>query len=57
MLDPVMNLWDVAALIPVISEAGGRITEWSGNAAPRTSAVATNGILHKAVLALLDEHR
>ena len=50
MLDPVMSLWDVAALYPVITEAGGRITTWSGEDRVGDSSVATNGRLHAAVL-------
>ena len=53
MLDPEMNLWDVAALYPVITEAGGRITTWEGEPGPGASAVATNSLLHEAVLASL----
>jgi len=53
MLDPVMNLWDVAALKPVITEAGGRLTTWSGSEAIGDSAVATNGILHATMLEAL----
>ena len=30
MTDPVMNLWDRAALVPIIEGAGGRITDWQG---------------------------
>jgi len=55
MLDPDMNHWDVAALYPVITEAGGRITTWSGDERPGASAIATNGILHQAVLELFNE--
>jgi len=55
-LDPVMNVWDCAALLPVVEEAGGRFTDWSGR---RTihggEAVASNGALHAEVLALLRE--
>ncbi len=50
MLDPVMNLWDVAALFPVITEAGGRITTWEGEDRVGESAVATNGALHAAIM-------
>ena len=53
-LDPVMNLWDTAALLPVVTEAGGRLTDWQGtptHTAPE--ALATNGILHDQVLATL----
>ena len=55
MLDPVMNHWDVAALYPVITEAGGRFTTWDGSAAIGDSAVATNGALHTTVLEALRE--
>jgi len=53
-LDPVMNVWDCAALLPIVEEAGGRFTDWSGR---RTihggEAVATNGSLHDEVVGLL----
>jgi fructose-1,6-bisphosphatase/inositol monophosphatase family enzyme len=32
MVDPFLNLWDAAALQPVIEEAGGVFADWSGNA-------------------------
>ncbi len=32
MVDPVMNVWDAAALQPVLEEAGGAYTDWSGRA-------------------------
>ena len=55
-LDPIMNIWDCAALLPIVEEAGGRFTDWSGR---RTidggEAVATNGFLHGDVLDLLRE--
>ncbi len=46
--------WDVAALVPVVREAGGRITTVTG-ADPLTddSILATNGLLHDRVLAAL----
>lgn len=51
MLDPVMNVWDCAALLPVIEEAGGTFTDWQGR---RTihggNAVATNGLLFEQVM-------
>jgi histidinol-phosphatase len=53
-LDPVMNVWDCAALLPIVEEAGGRFTDWRGR---RTidggEAVATNGLVHDAVLGIL----
>jgi histidinol-phosphatase len=46
MLDPVMNIWDCAALLPIIEEAGGTFTDWEGR---RTiaggNAISTNGVL------------
>jgi histidinol phosphatase-like enzyme (inositol monophosphatase family) len=30
MIDPLMNPWDAAAVIPVIQEAGGVFTDWKG---------------------------
>lgn len=53
MLDPEMALWDVAALLPVITEAGGRLTTWEGRDGLGDSAIATNGRLHETVLALI----
>ncbi|HEY4669792.1 MAG TPA: inositol monophosphatase family protein [Tepidiformaceae bacterium] len=55
MLDPVMNLWDVAALQPIVTEAGGRLTTWAGEDRLGESAVATNGLLHEAVMAALHD--
>jgi fructose-1,6-bisphosphatase/inositol monophosphatase family enzyme len=55
-LDPVMNVWDCAALLPIVEEAGGRFTDWRGRRTIRGGeAVATNGVLHAAVLDVLGE--
>jgi fructose-1,6-bisphosphatase/inositol monophosphatase family enzyme len=55
MLDPVMNHWDNAALLPIIEEAGGSFTDWSGRrAVDGGSAISTNGLLRDAVLQLED---
>jgi len=54
MLDPVMNVWDCAALSPVIEEAGGTFTDWRGE---RTvtggNAIATNGVLFDEVMGIV----
>jgi len=51
VLDPVMAIWDTAALVPVVTEAGGTLTDWSGRADHTIpEAVATNGHLQEAVL-------
>jgi histidinol phosphatase-like enzyme (inositol monophosphatase family) len=57
MLDPVMNAWDLLALVPVVRGAGGRISDWSGNE-PGTSTdsiVAAVPALHQRVIDLLNE--
>ena len=54
MLDPEMNIWDAAALYPIIREGGGRITTWAGEERVGESTAASNGLLHEQVLALLD---
>jgi len=53
--DPIMNPWDVAALVPVIRGAGGVITDWSGGPAyPAQSTIAAaTPELHAAARALL----
>ena len=53
-LDPMMNLWDCAALAPIIREAGGHFTDWKGNRTIHAKeAVATNAALHGAVIDVL----
>ncbi len=53
-LDPVVSLWDLAALQVIVEEAGGRFTDLAGVARPDGgSAVSTNGLLHAEVLGLL----
>jgi len=29
-IDPLMSAWDIAALIPILREAGGSCTDWQG---------------------------
>jgi histidinol-phosphatase len=51
MAEPELSLWDVAALIPIVSEAGGRFTDLAGRPGPGGgSAVATNGRIHADLL-------
>jgi myo-inositol-1(or 4)-monophosphatase len=55
MIDPEMNVWDVAALKPCVEGAGGRLTEVSGDDPPLPhSALSSNGRLHAAALAVLN---
>jgi histidinol-phosphatase len=54
--EPELNLWDIAAFVPVVEEAGGRVTGCDGGPADGpTGALTTNGHLHDEVLRLLGE--
>lgn len=56
MLDPVLSYWDVAALVPVIEGAGGRVSSWSGgNPLTEPSLIASAGSLHEGVLKQLHQ--
>lgn len=58
MIDPIMNPWDIAALIPIVRGAGGVITDWQGGDPVKASAiVAAAPELHASVIAMLNPHR
>lgn len=51
-----LHLWDVAPLLPIVEEAGGRLTDLTGaRRADGGNVLATNGILHDEALRLLQE--
>ena len=53
-LDPVVSVWDLAAPLMVVQEAGGRFTDLGGRpTADGGDAIATNGLLHEAALAIV----
>ena len=53
MVDPVMNLWDAAALQPIIEGAGGHFSDWQGRPTVHTgNTVATNARLAGLVLSI-----
>jgi histidinol phosphatase-like enzyme (inositol monophosphatase family) len=55
MTDPVLNPWDLMALIPIIEGAGGRITDWQGkDPITGSGAVATSGDIHDEVIRALN---
>ena len=56
MCDPIMNPWDIAALIPVIEGAGGVISNWQGGSAVGAESIVASGSaeLHKQVIAALN---
>jgi histidinol-phosphatase len=54
MVEAVVAVWDVAALMPIVEAAGGRVTDRRGaRRADGGNAVTTNGLLHADVLELV----
>lgn len=55
MLDPIMHLWDIVALVPIVEGAGGVITAWDGGD-PMTNngMIAATPALHGRVLDMLN---
>ena len=52
--EPELNLHDMVALVPIVTEAGGRFTSLDGEPGPfGGNAVATNSLLHEEVLEAL----
>lgn len=53
MIDPMLNVWDAAAVQPIIEESGGTFTDWRGNSTIHAGeAVATNGLVFREVEAI-----
>lgn len=55
MIDPIMSLWDLMALIPIIRGAGGIITDYHGNDPVHgTSIIAAASDIHDEVIKILN---
>jgi histidinol-phosphatase len=53
MVEPELSMWDVAALEPIVTEAGGRLTHLDGSPwSEAGSCLTTCGSLHDAVVAM-----
>lgn len=53
MIDPLMNPWDAAALVPIVTEAGGHFVDWMGTRSIYSgNGISVNAELHAAVLAI-----
>jgi histidinol-phosphatase len=51
MVEPLMNVWDAAAIQPIMEEAGGTFTDWKGNPTIHAGeGIGTNGHLLEQVL-------
>ena len=56
MIDPIMNVWDCAPLLPILTEAGGTFTDWNGVATIHGgNSIATNGRIFDQVMGLLPD--
>ncbi len=54
MIDPLLNAWDAAAVDVVVTEAGGRFSDWHGRDSIESGdGIATNGLVHADILRLL----
>ncbi len=55
LVEPDLRCWDIAPFGPILSEAGGRSTDWDGvETAHARAVVASNGSIHDELLGLLD---
>jgi histidinol phosphatase-like enzyme (inositol monophosphatase family) len=54
MVDPIVAVWDLAPLLPILEEAGGTFTDWQGRRTIHSGqAIATNGKVFEEVLGLV----
>lgn len=52
-----LKIYDIAALVPIVEQAGGKFTALTGPLSAETSSVlATNGLLHAAVIKEIVSH-
>src|SRR5947209_2936302 len=57
MVEHGVHAWDVAALKPIVEEAGGKFTDWNGKPTIHSpDCVSSNGRTHEAVLAFMRGH-
>ncbi len=55
MIDPILNIWDAAALLPIVTEAGGSYTDLNGQPKIETgNALSTNNVLKDHILPLFE---
>ncbi|MCE9524649.1 MAG: inositol monophosphatase family protein [Planctomycetales bacterium] len=58
MVDPILNVWDAAAVQPIVEEAGGTFTDWQGNPTIHAGeAIATNGLELEKVLGITKQSK
>jgi len=51
MVEYGVKAWDIAALFPIVEEAGGKMSDWNGEYhLDHSDVLATNGLLHETTL-------
>jgi len=56
MIEHGVHAWDLAALKPIVEEAGGKMTDWDGTPDIfRPDVIASNGLLHDTALRMLND--
>jgi histidinol-phosphatase len=54
MIEAGVHPWDLAALTPIVEEAGGRFSDWDGNRTiEHPNVIVSNGRLHDVALEML----
>ncbi|OGE73793.1 MAG: hypothetical protein A3I07_02260 [Candidatus Doudnabacteria bacterium RIFCSPLOWO2_02_FULL_42_9] len=59
IMEAKTNIWDIAAPSLIVTEAGGKVTDFDGNPIKKntTNILASNGFLHEEILAELKRKR
>jgi len=56
MVDPALNPWDAAALLPILEEAGGAFIDWQGNATIYGgNGISVSGPMREEILQILQQ--
>lgn len=54
MIDPIMSIWDTAALVPILKGAGGLITDYNGEDPMKSdNVIAASPGIHQQILDML----
>jgi histidinol-phosphatase len=54
MIEHGVHAWDLGALVPILEEAGGKLTAWDGKLdIEKPDVLASNGLLHEQALRII----
>jgi histidinol-phosphatase len=55
MIEHGVHAWDLAALVPIVEEAGGKLTAWDGKLdIEKPDVLASNGLMHETALRIIN---